>query len=254
MPARLGEHPPLSTEDRLLKRHRPDQLILPDDPSFLPDFALPPLDLPAELDLPANFDIVRFDESQTFSPFNSQRSQSSNTGIIDGLILPTSSPALAGVFRVEGYNGPSSIGGLSGTIDVGDILEVPEPGFTFGDDGDMIDLALPNELPKTPGVSGQVMMASDAGASARVRQEHEEGRRMVTQVSLAAIANALLRSILLIFLACLLCAPHLISHHCLTYQTRIMTSLLLLRLLPYFPLFLHHAQILLLSSNHLTFF
>ncbi|KAH7392678.1 Rec8 like protein-domain-containing protein [Pyrenochaeta sp. MPI-SDFR-AT-0127] len=162
-------------------KSRPEQLVLPDDPTFLPDFTLPPPDILAELDPVANLDITHFDESQTLSPFGSQQSQSSHAASIGGLILPTSSPTLTGVFRVDGNSALHSIGRSSGIMDAGDMLEVIEPGFTFDDDGDIIDLSPGNELPKTPGMHGRMTMPYDADASARVRREHEEGKRAGAQ-------------------------------------------------------------------------
>ena len=74
-------------------------------------------------------------------------------------------------------------------LGAGDVLEALEPDFTFGDDGDIIDLTTENAVARTPGVPGGATMHSDAGASARVRREHEEGRRGDAQVSFTAISH-----------------------------------------------------------------
>ncbi|CAO2651005.1 Nn.00g093020.m01.CDS01 [Neocucurbitaria sp. VM-36] len=161
---------------------RPEQLVLPDDPSFLPEFALAPPEFLAEHDLPFESGIVRAGDSQSFTPFGSQQSQSSHDGAIGGLVLPSSSPSMSGQFRLEGDNGPGSIGRPSGVLGAGDMLEVLEPDFTFGDDGDIIDLTAENARARTPGVSGGVTIHSDAGASERVRREHEEGRNVDAQL------------------------------------------------------------------------
>ncbi|KAJ4368955.1 R8 protein [Neocucurbitaria cava] len=161
---------------------RPEQLVLPDDPSFLPEFALAPPELLADLDLPFDLGITRTGESQTFTPFGSQHSQSSHGNAIGGLVLPSSSPSMPrGEFRLEDDNEPGSIGGPSGMLGAGDMLEVLEPDFTFGEDGDIIDLTAGNAVARTPGAPGRNTMHSDAGASERVRREHEEGRRTDAQ-------------------------------------------------------------------------
>ncbi|KAF1851937.1 uncharacterized protein K460DRAFT_392110 [Cucurbitaria berberidis CBS 394.84] len=155
---------------------RPGLLVLPDDPSFLPEFALPLPELLADLDLGFSLDITHDDESQSLTPFGSQQPQCSYPSEIGGLILPTSSPGMPGEFRLEGDNGPGSIDRPSGMFDAGNMLEMLEPDFMFGDDGDLIDLTAGNAIVVTPGVPGGSTMHSDAGASARVRREHEEGR------------------------------------------------------------------------------
>lgn len=96
---------------------RPEQLVLPEDPSFLPDFALPPPELLAHLDL--GLDITRSGESQSLTPFGSQQSQSSShAGALGGLVLPSSSPGAPGSFRLEGDNDIAGHGDLLGGHDV----------------------------------------------------------------------------------------------------------------------------------------
>lgn len=195
MLAKLGEHSSLSllAPEHLTKLHRPEQLVLPDDPSFLPEFALVPPELLADLDLPFDLGITRTGESQSFTPFGSQHSQSSHGDAIGGLVLPSSSPSMpGGEFRLEGDNGLGSIGGPSGMLGAGDMLEVLEPDFTFGEDGDIIDLTASNAVVRTPGAPGRNTMHSDAGASERVRREHEEGRRTDAQVSFTAVFHVFL--------------------------------------------------------------
>lgn len=63
------------------------------------------------------------------------------------------------------------------------MLAAMEPDFTFGDDGDIIDLDVRKPSPRTPGVMGRVPVQSDTGVSSRVRKEHEEGRDARAQVS-----------------------------------------------------------------------
>ncbi|KAF2636443.1 hypothetical protein P280DRAFT_552939 [Massarina eburnea CBS 473.64] len=158
---------------------RPEQLLLQDDPSFLPEFALLPPELLAELDLGPPLDpIVRAGDSQSLTPFGTQHVPTTPEGPIGGLILPGSSSIGPGGFGIQGDVGPSSNGGPSGVPGVGVFEDViDDPGFTFDDDGNLVDLTDMNAIFRTPGDPGGAVMPSDAGASARVRQEHEEGLR-----------------------------------------------------------------------------
>lgn len=89
-----------------------------------------------------------------------------------------------GEFRIEGDDDPSSVGGPSGMLRGEDLLEpLAEPDFGFDADGNFFDHA-PN--PVTPAVPGGATVPSDAGASARVRQEHEEGKYDGAEVSFPA--------------------------------------------------------------------
>lgn len=121
-------------------------------------------------------------ESQSLTPFGSQVVPGTPTGSIAGLVLPSSSRDL-GDFRLAGDNGPSSVGG-SGLFAGEDLLEpLAEPDFGFDADGNFFDHAA---NPVTPKVSGRAAMQSDAGASAGVRQEHEEGQMGGAEVSSTA--------------------------------------------------------------------
>ena len=155
----------------------PDQLIIPDDPAFVPDFALPGLDI----DLSA-LDISS-DSSRRSSilSFHSQRSSLSSQPDGDkavwGLIIPSSDSGGAG--DLGGFilpsDNPSSaqrsarIGGLLEDEDEGFNLD---PGFTIDADGNLIEENTPN-LAAAP--SGGVRLGSDSAASGRVRQELLEG-------------------------------------------------------------------------------
>jgi meiotic recombination protein REC8 len=156
---------------------------LQDDPSFLPDFALPPPELLADLDLAIPLVTPQSGESQSLTPFGSQVVPGTRTGSIAGLILPSSSSRDLGDFRLAGDNGLSSVGG-SGLFVGEDLLEpLAEPDFGFDADGNFVDHAA---IPVTPNVYGETVMQSDAGASERVRQEHEVGQMADVEVSLTA--------------------------------------------------------------------
>ncbi|KAF2648539.1 hypothetical protein K491DRAFT_722474 [Lophiostoma macrostomum CBS 122681] len=154
----------------------PDQLMLPDDPSYLPDFAMPPPALLADLNLSVPLATPRSGDSQSLTPFSSQVGHSSPGGPGAGLIIPSSSSGVPAQFMVEDDGSPSSV------MDPGDMLGegIAEPmaaDWALDEEGNFVDLALGQAVPSTPAVSQGVMVPSDAGASARVRQEHEEGKR-----------------------------------------------------------------------------
>ncbi|KAF9698437.1 hypothetical protein EKO04_003770 [Ascochyta lentis] len=146
---------------------RPEQLVLQDDPSFLPEFALPPAEFLADLDLGFDLEFPRSGESQSLTPFGSRQSSQSSHVAGFGLVLPSSSPNRPGQFMIEGDDGVPG---------VDDILQLDEPDFTFGEDGNLIVFTPRQPAPATPAVAG-APMHSDAGASARVRREHEEGQQ-----------------------------------------------------------------------------
>ncbi|KAF2689605.1 hypothetical protein K458DRAFT_475049 [Lentithecium fluviatile CBS 122367] len=150
---------------------KPEQLVLPDDPSFLPEFALPPPELLAELNLGPALEPLRNGDSQSLTPFGSQQPTTPG-GPIGGLILPSSSSVGAGEFVIHGDNGLGALGGPSALLGGEDL---DDPGFAFDDNGNIIDFEEVNVISGTPAVPGGATMPSDAGASARVRQEHEEG-------------------------------------------------------------------------------
>ena len=96
--------------------NRPEQLVLPDDPSFLPEFAMPPPEFLAELNFSLVPELPRFPgESLSLTPLKEQY-EPSTPAPTAGLILPTSSSVGPGAFVLPG-NGPSSIGGPAGYED-----------------------------------------------------------------------------------------------------------------------------------------
>jgi hypothetical protein len=161
-----------------------------DDPSFLPELALPPPELLAELDHNFNLDIARSGDSQTLTPFGSQQTRSSShADPIGGLVLPTSSPVMAAEFRLEGDDGVGSVGGRSTMLGAGETLELEDPDFMIGDSGEIIPFTPRRKVPRTPARTAGATMSGDAGASTRVRKEHEEGQQAGSQVSFAAFSH-----------------------------------------------------------------
>ncbi|KAH6618684.1 hypothetical protein C7974DRAFT_436078 [Boeremia exigua] len=168
-----------SVENRALDsgagKTRPEQLILQDDPSFFPEFALPPLELLSDLDFDFGLDIPRSGHSQSLTPFGSRQSSQSSHVAGYGLVLPSSTPDRPAAAELEGGNGGQ---GGDDMFDIDNLLRLDEPDFTFGEDGDIIEFA-PGQrapaAPATPTAATAPSMHSYAGASAKVRQEHEEG-------------------------------------------------------------------------------
>ena len=140
---------------------------------------MPPPELLAELELPMPSTHPRTGESQSLTPFGSQREITTPEAPILGLILPSSSPAMRGDFTVGGND--------SGTIgDVGDDYPtglLPELDFDFDDYGGVIEHPTDETIQATPAAPGGAGMLSDAAASARVRMEHEAGQQGNAQVS-----------------------------------------------------------------------
>jgi hypothetical protein len=168
-----------------LNINRPEQLVLQDDPSFLPEFALPPPELLADLDLALDLNVSRSGESQSLTPFGLQQSQSSSqTGALGGLVLPTSSPGEPGSFRLQGDNDAADPTGFLGADDG---FDLGEPEFAFDENGELIEVPQAQRGAGTPAARSMATMHSDAGASAKVRQEHEEGRIGGAQVSFTAV-------------------------------------------------------------------
>ncbi|KAK8174622.1 Rec8 like protein-domain-containing protein [Phyllosticta citribraziliensis] len=121
-------------------RSRPDQLLLEDDPSFLPQFALEPLDLEADVSAPnASFASITLDEHIA--------------GPIRGLDIPTSDTG-AGDFG--GFVVPSEDGADVGIQGRSSHLEDdgfdPDADFGFDADGNLIEHGIPNQTHQTPRV------------------------------------------------------------------------------------------------------
>jgi meiotic recombination protein REC8 len=176
------------TTSHALNINRPEQLVLQDDPSFLPGFALSPPELLVDLDLALDLNVSRSGESQSLTPFGLQQSQSSSqAGALGGLVLPTSSPGEPGSFRLQGDNDAVDPTGFLGA----DGFDLGEPEFVFDENGELSEVPQAQRGAGTPAARSGAAMHSDAGASAKVRQEHEEGRTGGAQVSFTAVYCAL---------------------------------------------------------------
>ena len=159
-------------------RHSPDQLMIQDDPAFLPDFALPSLDIDfSALDISTDESSRR---SSILSPHSQRSSLSSHPDADEsmlGLIIPSSASGGAGDlggFILPGDNISSAqrhsrLGRFLEDEDEGFNLD---PGFSVDADGNLIEERMPG-----PGAApmGGGRLGSDSAASDRVRQELLEG-------------------------------------------------------------------------------
>ncbi|KAL9639966.1 MAG: hypothetical protein Q9164_000595 [Protoblastenia rupestris] len=158
---------------------RPDQLMIQDDPAFLPDLAWPGLDT----DLSA-FDISTDSSSRwsrVLSPHSQRSSLSSQhdaDGSMLGLIIPTSDTGGAG--ELGGFQLPSEH--ASSALrnerferlleDDGEALDI-DPGFSIDAQGNFIE----EPIAGSDVGPGPLRLGSDSAASAHARRELEEGVR-----------------------------------------------------------------------------
>ncbi|KAF2116553.1 Rec8 like protein-domain-containing protein [Lophiotrema nucula] len=153
---------------------RPEQLMLQDDPSFLPEFLLPPPELLAELNLPLPPTHPRTGESQSLTPFGSQKEITTPEAPVAGLIIPSSSSGLRGGFTIMGDDGPATVGDIGDDYPTGPL---PELDFDFDEYGGFIEHPKDKTKHSTPAAPGGTGVLSDAAASVRVRLEHEAGQQ-----------------------------------------------------------------------------
>ena len=159
----------------------PDQLVLEDDPAFLPD--LPGLDIDlSALDISTD---GSSHYSSILSPHSLRSSLSSHPESDESmlrLIIPSSASGGAGDFG--GFDIPSDhhasarpssrLRSLLGDEEEGFNLD---PGFTIDADGNVV-LTGQDQPQATPAAAGAgARFGSESAASARVRQELEEGQQ-----------------------------------------------------------------------------
>ncbi|KAL8961590.1 MAG: hypothetical protein Q9193_001874 [Seirophora villosa] len=159
----------------------PEQLVLEDDPAFVPDMVLPGLDLDlAALDMTTDASSRR---SSILSPYSQRTSISSQQASDEsalGLIIPSSDGGGEG--GLGGFVVPSSeqasvrhagVGGLFGETEDDFNLD---PGFIFDNDGNIIDTGEGEApLPSQTTLPAPGRIRSDSGASSHVRRELREG-------------------------------------------------------------------------------
>lgn len=150
---------------------------------------MPPPELFGGTDPGLGLDVPRWGESQSLTPFGSQQSsQLSRVGGY-GLVLPNSSPDRLAGRALEGDDGGQ---GDQDMQDIDNILQLDDPDFAFGEDGDIIELTPGSCVPvspETPVAAGRATMHSEAGASSQVRREHAEGQQRGDQVSFGPLSH-----------------------------------------------------------------
>ncbi|MCJ1393678.1 hypothetical protein MMC18_006554 [Xylographa bjoerkii] len=156
---------------------RPDQLVLQDDPAFLPDIDLPSLDL--DLSLFENSTQGSSQRTSVMSAGSNQSSRSSNKegeASEFGLIIPTSdsgNPGDTGGFHLA-KSGSSATKRDAGIADFFPEEQgfFPDVDFNFDAEGNMIELETPQAVQSNePVPRGR----SDSGVSTQIRQDQEEG-------------------------------------------------------------------------------
>lgn len=165
-----------------------NQLILQDDPNFLPELDLLPMDLD-------NLEVATSHASQrslsSLSPHSSQLTVAPFHEI-GGLANPQSASSFAGgpVGGVAGYSIRGDSG--AGTIFGSGIFDRQEPvglldddlGLVIDDDGNVfIEEDPPYRQPRAPSGRADNTDFTSESASARVRREHDEGQHVQTSVS-----------------------------------------------------------------------
>lgn len=129
---------------QLTIRFRPDQLVIQDDPAFIPDFIFPGLDLDLSvLDITTNSSSLRSSLLSPHSKLSSASTRTDGAGSVVGLIIPTSDTGgagdLGGFILPEDH--PSSV---QRSARLGGLLEGEEegfnldPGFTVDADGNLV--------------------------------------------------------------------------------------------------------------------
>jgi len=148
--------------------------MIEDDPAFLPDLALPGLDIDlSALEISTDETSRR---SSILSPHSQRSSRSSHHELDDsmlGLVIPTSDVGGAG--DIGGFVLPSDnasaahrsarFSGLLGDEDEGFNLD---PGFQFDAEGNLIEDVSPVQIGDQP---DNLRLGSDSAASGRLRRE-----------------------------------------------------------------------------------
>ena len=160
----------------------PDQLVLQDDPAFLPDFFLPNLDI----DL-STFGTSTRDSSgrsSILSAHSHRSSQSSNKieeeSLLD-LIIPTSDSGNAGGFGGFELAG-SKNGSAQRTSRVEDLsideeaIFYPDVDFNFDAEGNLVDLSAEQQIAGADSDLTLPRLDVDPAVTARVRREHQKAR------------------------------------------------------------------------------
>ncbi|KAN0119757.1 hypothetical protein V8E51_001965 [Hyaloscypha variabilis] len=160
---------------------RPEQLILLDDPAFLPENGLPIFDF-SMLDLDPKGDSQRSSQSMLSIRRRSGSVSSSHAASVLGLNIPSSSNGGAGTYQLpfndhfHQASGQKNLGlGLNAFGEDEVAVFNDDMLFDFGEDGELRDIpASEREARQAGSVHPQRHLGSDSAASGRVRKEHED--------------------------------------------------------------------------------
>ncbi|TVY81291.1 Meiotic recombination protein rec8 [Lachnellula suecica] len=152
---------------------RPEQLVLMDDPAFLVDMALPPLEFERGLSLDP---VGGQGESQRSMMSVGGRSGSVSSNSLPPLNLGSSSGNSIGYQLpfddpFAGSAQKAYIGEDGGAF--GEEMMYQDDMFEFDGDGNMVDIPASERLARRS--SAHPRLGSDSAASGRVRREHEDG-------------------------------------------------------------------------------
>jgi meiotic recombination protein REC8 len=168
----------LEHEDWALTRGSPDQLILLDDPAFLPENGLPIFDL-SNLDLDPKGDSQRSSQSMLSVRHRSGSVSSSHAPSVLGLNIPSSSNGGAGTYQLP-INDPFHDSPAQKNVGLGlnlfddEAMIYDDDLFDFDADGQLRDIpASEREARRAGSLHPQGRLGYDSAASGRVRKEHE---------------------------------------------------------------------------------
>jgi meiotic recombination protein REC8 len=155
---------------------RPDQLLLDDDPAFLPDILFAPLDDDFDL-LDLNTGLVTDSQSTNTSSLRAALTFDDSQVVLTpgGLVLPTSDTGNVGGLLLQAEE---SIGGPRPTSMLGLDEDTALEGelFDFDADGNIHEPQFESTM---FGNRQNVLQPSDATANEKIRQEHAAGQQAV---------------------------------------------------------------------------
>ncbi|MCJ1476147.1 hypothetical protein MMC13_004812 [Lambiella insularis] len=158
---------------------RRDQLVLQDDPAFLPELDIPIMDLDLSLFETSTQECSH--RTSVLSAQSAQSSQSSNRANEDSvldLVIPTSDSGNTG--GIGGFRVAETEGDLAREDNIERNLLTEEEGFNpnvdfnFDAEGNMIELGGASTAPANTLGHARAGVRSDSGIGALVRQDHEE--------------------------------------------------------------------------------
>ena len=158
----------------------PEQLVIPVDLSFMPDAAVPGLDIDLYALGISSDDSTR--RSSILSPRSLQSSASSqqDDGSALGLIIPSSDSGAGGPsggfqLQSEGVSSAAKHLQEANHLDNEDVIF--NPGFSMDEDGNLVEFDQPIRSTES-GQEQDIRLGSEADASAIVRRDLMEGLRL----------------------------------------------------------------------------